>query len=131
MHPSVYYNTFLKYEPSDYIFVAMPFTGTFPDAFQKIIDPAVQAGSLAAGRVLRSRIVNRGTAGSPGIHAEIFDGILHARLVVADLSVQAVAVEAGRTRWFANPNVAYEVGLAAAWRNPEDILLIHQEHPEH
>lgn len=34
-------------------------------------------------------------------------------------------------RWQANANVAYEVGLASAWRNPEDILLIHQGHPNH
>jgi hypothetical protein len=37
----------------------------------------------------------------------------------------------GTSRWQPNANVAYEVGLASAWRNPEDILLIHQGHPDH
>lgn len=131
MHPSVYYNTFLKYASSDRIFVAMPFTDDFPQVFRRIIEPAIASGSLAAGAPLKSRIVNRGTAGSPDIHAEIFDGILHSRLVIADLSVQSYLVTEGKTRWFANPNVAYEVGLAAAWRNPEDILLVYRQHPDH
>ena len=40
-------------------------------------------------------------------------------------------MDGGATRWQANANVAYEVGLASAWRNPEDILLIHQAHRDH
>jgi hypothetical protein len=57
---------------------------------------------------------------------------LHSRLVVADLTVQASHKnDNGAMRWQANANVAYEVGLACAWRNPEDILLIHQQHLDH
>lgn len=131
MHPSVYYNTFQRYAASDYIFVAMPFTEDFPEVFYRILEPAITAGSTAAGTRLTARIVNRGTAGSPDIHAEIFDGVLHSRLVIADMSVQSYLVTGGKTRWFSNPNVAYEVGLAAAWRNPEDILLVHRYHLDH
>lgn len=78
------------------------------------------------------RIINRATSGSPDIHEQIFDAILHSRLVIADLTVQSSHNgDDGKARWQANANVAYEVGLAAAWRNPEDILLIHQEHRDH
>jgi hypothetical protein len=112
------------------VFVAMPLTGEFPKAFESVIEPAIRAVSVND-QPLKPRIVNRGTTGAPDIHEAIYDGILHSRVVVADLTVQASCEVDGATRWYPNPNVAYEVGLAAAWRNQEDILLIHQPHPSH
>jgi hypothetical protein len=48
------------------------------------------------------------------------------------MTVQASSTgDDGTSRWQANANVAYEVGLASAWRNPEDVLLIHQGHSDH
>ena len=92
-----------------------------------------RSGELQSGVVhLVPRIINRATSGSPDIHEQIFDAILHSRLVVADMTVQSNYADAsGKARWQANANVAYEVGLAAAWRNPEDVLLIHPGHPDH
>lgn len=121
----------MRYEAKDQIFVAMPFSGSFRQAFERVIEPAIQRVRVS-GRQLSARIINRATSGAPDIHEQIFDAILHSRLVIADMTVQSsCANDDGVVKWQANANVAYEVGLASAWRNPEDILLIHQGHPSH
>ncbi len=131
MYPLTYYETFMRYEASHEVFVAMPFTKLFQQAYETVIEPAIVAVSVK-GKPLKARIINMGTSGAPDIHEQIFDAIIHSRLVIADMTVQAsYAGNGGTTRWQANANVAYEVGLASAWRNPEDILLIHQTHQEH
>lgn len=131
MYPRTYFETFMRYEAKDQVFVAMPFTTDFQRAYERVIEPAVRRVRVN-GHPLVPRIINRATSGSPDIHEQIFDAILHSRLVIADMTVQASSTsDDGTVRWQANANVAYEVGLAAAWRNPEDILLIHQGHPNH
>ncbi len=131
MYPLNYYETFMRYEASDEVFVAMPFTGDFGRAYDTVIKPAIETVSIN-GKNLRPRIINRGTTGSPDIHEQIFEAIIHSRMVIADMTVQSNYTDNdGATRWQANANVAYEVGLATTWRNPEDILLIHQKHQEH
>ena len=70
----------MRYEAADEVFVAMPFSSPFQEAFERVIDPAIKRVTVA-GRRLSSRIINRGTSGSPDIHEQIFDAILHARLV--------------------------------------------------
>jgi hypothetical protein len=131
MFPRTYCETFNRYEASDQVFVAMPFSPLFHSIFDSIIEPAIRHVTVN-GKPLTARIVNRATSGSPDIHEQIFDAILHSRLVIADMTVQATCRgEDGIVRWQANANVAYEVGLAAAWRNPEDVLLIHQAHSDH
>ncbi len=131
MYPRTYFETFMRYEVADQVFVAMPFSASFRQAFDHVIEPAIRQVTVN-GRRLAPRIINRGTSGSPDIHEQIFDAILHSRLVIADMTVQSsCSGDDGKSRWQANANVAYEVGLASAWRNPEDVLLIHQGHPEH
>lgn len=131
MYPKTYFETFMRYEAKDQVFVAMPFSRDFKLAYERVIEPAVRAVNVN-GRPLAPRVINRGTSGSPDIHEQIFDAILHSRLVIADMTVQASSAgDDGKQRWQANANVTYEVGLAAAWRNPEDIILIHQGHPNH
>lgn len=121
----------MRYEARDQVFVAMPFNGAFRLAFERVIEPAIRRVTLS-GRPLSARIINRATSGAPDIHEQIFDAILHSRLVIADMTVQSsCANDDGVVKWQANANVAYEVGLASAWRNPEDILLIHQGRPGH
>jgi hypothetical protein len=130
MYPRTYYETFMRYEVSDEIFVAMPFTEEFERSFRDVIDPAIARVSYKE-RPLKSRIINRGTTGSADLHERIFDAIIHSRLVIADMTVQSSHIVSGKERWQANANVAYEVGLATSWRNQEDILLIHRPHPNH
>ena len=121
----------MRYEASDQVFVAMPFTGSFRTVFERVIEPAIKQVTVN-GQPLSARVINRATSGSPDIHEQIYEAVLHSRLVIADMTVQASYLqEDGTTKWHANPNVAYEVGLASAWRNPEDILLVHQGHPDH
>jgi hypothetical protein len=121
----------MRYEASDQVFVAMPFSPPFQRAYEAVIGPAIKSVTVA-GKPLQARVINRGTTGSPDIHEQIFDAIIHSRLVIADMTVQSMyADDGGVERWQANANVAYEVGLACAWRNPEDILLVHQSHPQH
>jgi len=131
LYPATYYETFMRYEASHEVFVAMPFTASFQRAFDVVIEPAIKHVNVS-GVSLTARILNRATSGAPDIHEKIFDAIIHSRLVIADMTVQATySGDNGSTRWQANSDVAYEVGLASAWRNPEDILLIHQPHPAH
>lgn len=121
----------MRYEAKDQVFVAMPFSSAFRQAFERVIEPAIRKVTVH-GRPLSPRIINRATSGSPDIHEQIFDAILHSRLVIGDMTVQASCASGdGALRWQPNANVAYEVGLASAWRNPEDILLIYQGHPDH
>jgi hypothetical protein len=121
----------MRYEAKNQVFVAMPFTASFQRAYDSVIEPAIKLVT-ANGKELTPRIINRATSGSPDIHEQIFDAILHSRLVIADMTVQSkYMTDSGSTRWQANANVAYEVGLACAWRNPEDVLLIYQGHSEH
>ena len=134
LYPLTYFETFMRYEASDQVFVAMPFTEDFEKAYETIIKPAITSviiNSNNSKKNLRPRIINAGTTGSPDIHEEIFDAILHSRLVIADMTVQSQYIANGKKRWQPNANVSYEVGLASAWRNPEDILLIHQPNDEH
>jgi hypothetical protein len=132
MYPLTYYENFMRYEASDQVFVAMPFSKPFQRAYDTVIAPAIAAVLLDGKAFLQPRIINRGTTGSPDIHEQIFDAIIHSRMVIADMTVQSNCQgDDGGVRWQANANVAYEVGLACAWRNPEDILLIHQPHPQH
>jgi hypothetical protein len=121
----------MRYEASDQVFVAMPFTERFQQAYKTVIEPAIERVTVN-GKKLQPKIVNRGTTGSPDIHEVIFDAIIHSRMVIADMTVQSMYTgDDGTRKWQANSNVAYEVGLACAWRNPEDILLIHQANREH
>ena len=131
MYPRTYYETFMRYEANNEVFVAMPFSGSFTRAYESVIEPAIRRVRVG-GKRLAPRIINRATSGSPDIHEKIFDAILHSRLVIADMTVQAsYASDSGASKWQANANVAYEVGLASAWRNPEDILLLHRAHQDH
>ncbi len=131
MYPRTFHENFMRYEASDQVFVAMPFSPPFRAAFERVIEPAIRRVSVR-GRPLVARIINRATSGAPDIHEQIFDAVLHSRIVLADMTVQASCPdERGGVRWQANANVTYEVGLASAWRNPEDILLVHQRNPSH
>lgn len=131
MYPATYYENFMQYEPSNEVFVAMPFSNSFRNAFETVIEPAINRVKIK-GVPLTARIINRGISGSPDIHEKIFEAIIHSRFVIADMTVQAsYSGDDGNIRWQANANVAYEVGLASTWRNPEDILLINQPHESH
>jgi len=74
--PRTYYETFMRYEASDQVFVAMAFTESFRHVYQTVIEPAILSVKVN-GKQLQPRIINRGTTGSPDIHEQIFDAIIH------------------------------------------------------
>jgi hypothetical protein len=114
VYPRTYFETFIRYEAKDQVFVAMPFRGSFRTAYERVIEPAIKQVSIR-GRPLVPRIINRGTSGSPDIHEQIFDAIIHSRLVIADMTVQFNCVgDDGSARWQENANVAYEPSLGLA-----------------
>jgi hypothetical protein len=76
----------MRYEASDQVFVAMPFSKPFQRAYDTVIAPAIAAVCLNGKPFLQPRIINRGTTGSPDIHEQIFDAIIHSRLVIANPS---------------------------------------------
>ena len=109
MYPRTYYDTFMRYESSDEVFVAMPFSKPFEKAFESIIQPAIQSVTVN-GNQLKPILINRTTTGAPDIHEKIYDATIHSRFVIADMTVQAsYEGEDNQLRWQANSNVAYEV----------------------
>lgn len=131
MYPATYHENSMRYEAGNEVFVAMSFSASFQRAFERVLEPAIRSVKIGD-TPLSALVINRGTSGAPDIHERTFDAVIHSRLVVADMTVQSSYVgDDGKPRWQADANVAYEVGLACTWRNPEDILLVHQPHPEH
>jgi hypothetical protein len=113
----------MRYEASDEVFVAIPFSTEFTRAMDEVIAPAIRQITVN-GKPLKERVVNRGTTGAVDIHEQIYDGLIHSRLVIADMTVQAsYEADGGGIRWQPNANVAYEVGLATAWRNRKIFCL--------
>ena len=99
LYPRTYFETFMRYEARDEVFVAMPFTDQFQKVYDLVIAPAI-ARVTVGGLPLRPVIINRGISGSPDIHEAIYDAILHSRLVIADMTVQAsCVVDGGAVRW--------------------------------
>lgn len=87
MYPMNYYENFMRYEASDQV-LAMPFSKPFQTPpFDTVIVPAIATVLLNDKPFLQPRIINRGTTGSPDIHEQIFDAIIHSRLVIADMTV--------------------------------------------
>jgi hypothetical protein len=46
MYPATYYEKFMQYEPSNEVFVAMPFSSSFQNAFDTVIQPAIKRVSI-------------------------------------------------------------------------------------
>lgn len=131
MHLRSDYETFTRYDASNEVFITTPSSKKFEKTLNYVIRPAIERASTPRMNLI-PRTVNRDTDDSPDIHERIMDGILHSRLVIADITVQSSYLDDhARDRWQPNSNVAYEVGLAAAWRNPEDILLVHEVDEQH
>ena len=58
MYPRTYYETFMRYEASHEVFVAMPFSTAFQKAYENVIQPAILSVSLN-NKALAARIINR------------------------------------------------------------------------
>ena len=62
LYPRTYYETFMRYEANNEVFVAMPFSGSFTRAYEGVIEPAIRRVSVE-GKALAPRIINRALLG--------------------------------------------------------------------
>lgn len=123
MHPNAFLQSLWRAEIRDQVFVAMSFDKRFEDRYSSIIRPAIEDEPIADLKLSAYRVDNSKTGDS--ILTSIVDGIAHARLVLADLSV----IDEGRYAEtpIRNGNVMYEVGVALAAKQPSEVLLIRDD----
>lgn len=118
VYPRDFFDTYWRAELRDEVFVAMP----FHDEFNPVWDQAIQPAVADSGSGLEARRVDT-TVLSGSIITQILDGIAHARLVLADISVATK----GKWKGQRNGNVMYEVGLAHAVRQATELLLLRSD----
>ncbi|MER0203059.1 MAG: hypothetical protein DU480_04205 [Nitrosomonas sp.] len=123
MHPNAFLRTLWRAETVDQVFVAMSFDSRFSSRYEEVIRPAIEDQMIAGYKLIAHRVDNSKTGDS--ILTEIINGISHARLVLADVSI----VDEGRYTQepVRNGNVMYEVGVALACRTPSEVLLIRDD----
>lgn len=113
MYPKLYADYFRRFDRAAEVFVAMPFQSSFEARWRDIFKPAVTSLGLRAIRVNERRV-------SDDIPVEILDGIARAKFVLVDASSVSVGGKLGPP----NANVMYELGLAHAWRLPEEVVIL-------
>lgn len=123
MHPNAFLRSLWRTETIDQVFVAMSFDPRFSERFENIIRPAIEGQPFAGKKLTAYRVDNSKSGDS--ILTEIINGIAHARLVLADVSI----VDEGQFSQepVRNGNVMYEVGVALACRSPSEVLLIRDD----
>ena len=122
MYPRDFLDSYWRPAIRDSVFVAMPFHAEFDPVWSEAIRPAIDA--VNAPRLVAERVDATVLSGS--IITKILDGIAHARLVFADISV----MQEGRWKGQRNANVLYEVGLAHACRHSTEVLLVRRDAEE-
>lgn len=111
MYPAELFGLITPFPRDNRVFVAMSFDPLLERRWTDVIEPGVADAGLQAYRVNASKI-------SDSIITQIERGIATARLVLADIST------VGATR---NTNVMYEVGLAHAVRQPQEVILFRSD----
>jgi hypothetical protein len=125
MHPRVFLDSFWRNDLRDEVFVAMSFDKKYDARWSDVLVPAIE-GEPLCGRSLKAVRVDIRRSGD-SILTEITDGIAHAQLILADISVTDKWEVEGTTRWYRNGNVLYEVGLAVACRQPVEVILVRDD----
>ena len=123
MHPNVFLRTFWQMELRPEIFVAMTFGEDYQARYDDVIAPAIRSVDVG-GVSLEPRRVDESKSGD-SILTEIMDGIAHSQMVLADVSTIGKDSKSGRA--YRNGNVMYEVGIALACRQPQEILLVRDD----
>lgn len=123
MHPNAFLRLFWRMEMRPQVFVAMSFAPQYADRFNNVIAPAI--GAIRVGNIaMRAYRVDISKSGD-SILTDIVDGVTHSQLVLADVSTIGKDAVSGRA--YRNGNVMYEVGLALACRQPEEVLLLRDD----
>lgn len=124
VHPNAFLRSFWRLDLKPQVFVAMSFSAKSDERFDNVIAPAI-LGCSADGIQLQPHRVDLSKTGD-FILTDIVDGIAHSQLVLADVS--SVGRDAATQEAYRNGNVMYEVGVALACRQPEEVLLIRDDH---
>jgi hypothetical protein len=111
MYPAHGAALFPPFPRDNRVFVAMSFEAVFTPRWINVIQPGIREAGLEPYRVDLPRA-------SASIPADIITGICRARLIFADITAT------GGQR---NGNVMYEVGLAHALRQPDEVLLFRSD----
>ncbi|MHB1033186.1 MAG: hypothetical protein ACYC35_04090 [Pirellulales bacterium] len=123
MHPNVFLKTFWRMDLKPRVFVAMSFAPQYKGRYDAIISPAIQ--SITINNVpLKAYRVDTSKSGD-SILTDIMEGIAHSQMVVADVST--FGTDAQTKHPYRNGNVMYEVGIALACRQPQEVLLIRDD----
>ncbi len=118
MYAKFFFERFWAGDQKNELFVCMPFHDSFDSKFRNIISPSAEkAGFEKAERVKEDWEANV-------ITDRIFDGIANSKMVLFDLTDDPKSPCQFSKR--INGNVLYELGIANAMREPEDILLIRE-----
>jgi len=121
MYPATYFGLFPAFPRGERGFVAMSFDPRFDARWTNVIAPAINSIE-ADGKRLAPHRVDLRTAGD-SILTEILDNIARCRIFVADISAIG-EIDGNAIR---NANVLYEVGLAHAVRQPEEVILVRSD----
>jgi hypothetical protein len=119
MYPREYFDTYWRPELKNEVFVIMSFAPEWENVWTQAIRPAVEQDTL--GQPFAHRVDATTLAGS--IITEILDGIAHAKLVFADVSV----CSSGRWAGQRNGNAMYELGLAHALRPASELVVVRSD----
>jgi hypothetical protein len=116
MYPRQFLDTFWSPEIRDQVFVAMTFDEKFDYIYNDIIEPACSTDcGLPSIRIDYRR-------GGDSIITQILDGIAHSRLIIAEISTLQKSDPKSR-----NGNVMWEVGVAHAFRQPDEVILLRSD----
>lgn len=96
----------------------MPINDEFNRVYDEAIHPAITDASIG----MQAKRVDASVL-SGAIVTDILDGIAHATLVFADISI----MKTGRWQGQRNGNVMYEVGLAHAVRPETDVIMVRSD----
>lgn len=123
MYPAQILALFPPHARSDMVFVAMSFDPQFDALWTGVLTPAI-AGVKYNGVTLKAHRIDLARKGD-SIITEIVQHIAEDRLVLADISTMGWLVRNRRkTRPVRNGNVMYELGLAHATRQPEEVITV-------
>lgn len=124
MYPRTWFDTYWRGTLEPKVFVAMSFAEEFQPIWEKAVAPAIEK-DLEGGKKYKAHRVDITTL-SGSIVTEIFDGIAHATLVFADISIMTTGAWKGQR----NGNVMYELGLATAVRPETDMIIVKSDDKE-
>jgi hypothetical protein len=124
VYPSTFFGLFPPFPRDERAFVAMSFDARFDPRWRDVIVPAVRAVLVNDKPMDPHRVDLRKVSDS--ILTEILDNIARCRVFLADItSIGEVGGRAVR-----NANVMYELGLAHAVRQAEEVLLFRSDDRE-